>query len=78
MNGSDPGWGWIKTKAEGPGPWEKGTALGKSLPLCGAEKVYGSELYSNFLKQNERVMVSHVGNSREEIGFRLGWIQGLN
>lgn len=35
----DPGWGWIKTRAEGPSPWEE-TALGDSLLLYGAERIY--------------------------------------
>ena len=78
MSRGDPVWGWIENKAGDPTPWGKGTVLGKPFMSYGAKKGYGSELYSNLFKQNKRIMVLHVGNPREVMGFRLGWIQGLN
>ena len=78
MSSGDPVWGWIETKAGDPTPWGKGTVLGKPFMSYGAKKGYGSELYSNLFKQNKRIMVLHVGNPTEVMGFRLGWIQGLN
>lgn len=65
-------WGWMKTKTGDPSPREKGTVLRKPFTSYGAKKGYGSELYSNLFKQNKSIIVLHVGNPREYMGFRLG------
>lgn len=67
-----------QTKNQSGGPWENGPALGASLELYGAKRVYDQNSTQTCLGKNGRLIVSHTENPRQKTGFGLGWVQGLN